>query len=114
MIYKHPPARTKMANFSNEYFVSGVRSIARNIVRSCVRCRQVNAVPCQQKMGQLLSQGVKFELAFEEVGVDYAGPILVKSGSNKRRPTLEKGYVAVFTCMVTRAIHLKPVTSLLC
>ena len=59
-------------------------------------------------MGQLPSQWVKFELAFQEVGVDYAGPILVKSGSNKQRPMLEKGYVAVFTCMVTRAIHLEP------
>ena len=101
-----------MAIFSNEYFISGVRSIARKIIRSCVRCRQVNAVPCQQKMEQLSSQRVKFELAFQEVGVDYAGPILVKSRSNKRRPTLEKRYVAVFTCMVTRAIHLEPVTSL--
>ena len=89
MIYKHPSTRTMMAIFSNEYFVSGVRSIARKIVRSCVRCRHVNAVTCQQKMGQLPSQRVKFELAFQEVGVDYAGPILVKSGSNKRRPTLE-------------------------
>ena len=60
MIYKHPPARTMMAIFSNKYFVSGVRSIARKIVRCCVRCRQVNAVPCQQKMGQLPSQRVKF------------------------------------------------------
>ena len=75
MIYKHPPARTMMAIFSNEYFVSGVWSIARKIVTSCVRCRQVNAVPCQLKMGQLPSHQVKFELAFQEVGVDYAGPI---------------------------------------
>ena len=91
MSYKHTPARIMMAIFSNEYFISGVWFIARKIIRSCVRCRLVNAVPCQQKKGQLPSQWVKFELAFQEVGVDYAGPILVKSGSNKRRPTLEKG-----------------------
>ena len=111
-IYKHPTARTMMAILSNGYFVSGLRSLARMIARNCVLCRQVNAIPCAQKMGQLPSQRVNFKPAFQEVGVDYAGPIIVKSGSNKRKPTLEKRYVAVFTCMVTRAIHLEPVTSL--
>ncbi len=111
-IYKHPPARTMMAILSNEYFISGVRSLARKIARDCVHCRQVNSIPCTQKLGQLPSQRVNFKSAFQEVGVDYAGPILVKSGSNKRKPALEKGYVAVFTCMVTRAVHLEPVTSL--
>ncbi len=111
-IYKHPTARTMMAILSNGYFISGFRSLARMIARNCVLCRQVNAIPCAQKMGQLPSQRVNFKPAFQEVGVDYAGPIIVKSGSNKRKPTLEKRYVAVFTCMVTRAIHLEPVTSL--
>ncbi len=101
-----------MAILSNEFFISGVRSLARKIARDCVHCRQVNSIPCTQKLGQLPSQRVNFKSAFQEVGVDYAGPILVKSGSNKRKPTLEKGYVAVFTCMVTRAVHLEPVTSL--
>ena len=56
-------------------------------------------------------QRVNFSATFQEVGVEYAGPFLVKRG-NPRKPTLEKGYVAVFVSMCTRAVHLELVSSL--
>uniref|UniRef100_A0A0E4C795 Integrase catalytic domain-containing protein n=1 Tax=Anopheles gambiae TaxID=7165 RepID=A0A0E4C795_ANOGA len=44
---------------------------------------------------------------FTNVGVDYLGPIDI---INARRH--EKRYVAVFTCLVTRAVHLEVAYSL--
>ena len=44
---------------------------------------------------------------FTKVGVDYFGPIMVKH-SRKH----EKRYGCVFTCLVTRAVHLEVARSL--
>ncbi|XP_066911613.1 uncharacterized protein [Clytia hemisphaerica] len=46
--------------------------------------------------------------AFENVGVDYFGPINVKQGRRTRRTAgTAKRYGALFTCMTTRALHLE-------
>lgn len=49
--------------------------------------------------------------AFKRSGVDYAGPFLLKARSGRWR-IMEKKYVAVFLCMVTKAVHLEMVESL--
>ena len=70
-----------MAILSETYYISGLRSIARKIARSCVSCRQANAITCHQKMGQLPRQRVNFSAPFQEVEVDYAGSFLVNRGN---------------------------------
>ena len=49
--------------------------------------------------------------AFAAVAVDYAGPFQVHRGAI-RHPTIEKGYVAVFVCMCSKAVHLELVSDL--
>ena len=43
--------------------------------------------------------------------MDYAGPVLVKSGYTLR-PTITKAYVCVFIVFATKAVHLEPVSDL--
>ena len=50
-------------------------------------------------------------LVFDRVGVDYAGPVLVKSG-HVRRPIITKAYVCVFVSFTLKAVHLEPVSEL--
>jgi hypothetical protein len=38
---------------------------------------------------------------FGVTGIDLAGPLYIKVGSNMR-----KGYIDLFTCATTRAVHL--------
>ena len=45
---------------------------------------------------------------FSKVGVDFAGPLFVKGVSGE----MEKVYIALFSCCVTRAIHLDLATDL--
>ena len=44
---------------------------------------------------------------FEVTGVDFAGPLYVKSDNGETQ-----AYICLFTCAVTRAIHLEVVTDL--
>lgn len=44
---------------------------------------------------------------FEVVGIDFAGPLFTKEKHNE-----EEAYIALFTCMVTPAIHLELVSDL--
>lgn len=45
---------------------------------------------------------------FETVGVDFAGPLYVKI----KKGEVEKAYIALFTCAVTRAVHLELVSDM--
>ena len=48
---------------------------------------------------------------FDQVGFDYAGPIMVKSRS-PRKPFVTKAYVCVFVSFTVKAVHLEPVSEL--
>lgn len=61
-------------------------------------------------MAALPKERVTIDRPFHRSGVDFCGPILVKSGI--RRVTAIKCYVAVFIYFVTRAVHLKLVSNL--
>ncbi|XP_008182613.1 uncharacterized protein LOC103309303 [Acyrthosiphon pisum] len=48
---------------------------------------------------------------FAHVGVDYAGPFLIKEGRRKQARSV-KGYLALFVCMVIKAVHIEVVSDL--
>ena len=62
-------------------------------------------------MGQLPAPRINPSFPFLHSGVDYAGPFWLKSG-HPRRPIRTKGYLAVFVCLATKAIHLEVVSSM--
>ena len=49
---------------------------------------------------------------FNQVGVNYTGPIMVKSES-PRKPFVDKAYVSVFVSFTVKAVHLEPVSELM-
>ncbi|XP_059056086.1 uncharacterized protein LOC131849964 [Achroia grisella] len=62
-------------------------------------------------MGDLPSSRVTASRPFSRSGVDYCGPINVRI-SKGRGCRCFKGYVCLFVCMVTRAIHLEVVSDM--
>ncbi|XP_044586029.1 uncharacterized protein LOC123266061 [Cotesia glomerata] len=63
----------------------------------------------QQLMGQLPAARVQPTRAFLHTGLDYAGPITLKTFQGRGAKTY-KGWIAVFVCMFSSAVHLELVT----
>ena len=62
-------------------------------------------------MGELPSTRIQPSRPFLTRSVDYAGPISLKLGPPCSK-TITKGYIAIFVCFVTKAVHIEVVTSL--
>lgn len=92
-----------------KYWIMGARRMTKNIVRKCPTCFRLRMTTSEQLMATLPTIRTTPKRAFLKVGVDYAGPVMVRS-SLGRLPKLTKAWIAVFVCLVTRAIHLELVS----
>lgn len=100
-----------MTYIRSKYWIPALKSATRMILRNCKRCIIDNATVKQQLMGQLPIARVTPNRAFYNSGVDYAGPIQLRTSKGRGHKST-KGYICVFVCMSTRAIHLEAVTDL--
>lgn len=62
-------------------------------------------------MGALPGPRVNPSRPFSHTGIDYAGPIQIRM-SKGRGNRSTKGYIAIFVCLTTKAMHLEAVTDL--
>jgi hypothetical protein len=62
-------------------------------------------------MGELPAPTVQPSKLFLTTGIDYAGPISLRLGTTRSK-TITKGYIAIFVCLATKAVHIEAVTSL--
>ncbi|XP_038106708.1 uncharacterized protein LOC119766311 [Culex quinquefasciatus] len=99
-----------LANLRQRFWPLGGRDLVRNVVRSCVTCVKAQPRNLSQLMGSLPAVRVTQAHAFENVGVDYAGPFYLRRSGPRAAPT--KSYVSVFVCMATKACHLELVSEL--
>ncbi|XP_011164919.1 uncharacterized protein LOC105199479 [Solenopsis invicta] len=76
-----------------------------------VRCERHNAITLEQQMAPLPAIRAKPALPFAHSGVDFAGYFWVKASPGRDQKT-SKEYVAVFVCLVIKAIHLELVSDL--
>ncbi|XP_055307834.1 uncharacterized protein LOC129571967, partial [Sitodiplosis mosellana] len=89
------------------FWILNVRTFARNLINKCVVCFKHNPTLSQQLMGSLPAHRLNEQTRpFAASIVDYAGPFDIRA-SKGRGQSSYKGYVAVFTCMVTKAVHLE-------
>ena len=88
------------------YWVLGARRIVRQIVQKCIVCFRQCPSSHQQLMGNLPLARLEPCRPFLRSGVDYAGPVHLRLSKGRGIKTT-KGYIAVFICMVTGAMHLE-------
>ena len=94
-----------------QVWIVGRNRLVKSTIRACVACQRVKPHSAQQLMGHLPAARVTRSRAFSHSGLDYAGPIQVRMAKGRGRRSY-KGYIALFVCFVTRAIHLELVSDL--
>lgn len=107
----HGGPQLMMNYLRTQYWIVNAKNLIRQHVRKCVVCIRYAAQTNQQLMGQLPSARVTACRPFHQSGVDYAGPIAIRP-TKGRGYRSTKGYISLFICMATRAIHLEVVSDL--
>lgn len=107
----HGGARLTSARLRKQYWIIGGNRAVKKRIFNCVKCRKHNPIQQSQLMGDLPAARCNPTRPFYHTGVDYTGYIDVKTNKG-RGITTTKGYIAVFVCMVTKAVHLELVSDL--
>ena len=90
------------------YTILKLRSSLRSIKSNCVTCRKFRAATIQPIMVDLPKERLAYQSPpFTNTGFDYFGPFYVTV-----RKTTEKRWGFLFTCLITRAVHVEIVPSM--
>ncbi|XP_075157794.1 uncharacterized protein LOC142231060 [Haematobia irritans] len=100
-----------MSYVGRKFWIISGNQLAKTIIHKCMKCFRFSAKTSQQIMGNLPAVRLNASRPFKHSGVDYAGPIMLKN-SSLRSTIISKGYICVFVCMVTKALHLEAVSDL--
>ncbi len=100
-----------LARLQERFWLHQGRRGVYNVVTSCIPCKRRLARPTSAPQGCLPSFRVPLPedkpVAFENTGIDCAGPFRVKRGR-----TVEQHYLLLLTCCKTRAVKLEWLSSL--
>ncbi|XP_062538001.1 uncharacterized protein LOC134206316 [Armigeres subalbatus] len=107
----HAGSALLTATIRQHYWIVGCQTVVRKVVQGCTRCVRLKGKTASQLMGSLPPARVLATRAFSHVGVDYAGPIQLKA-TCVRGVKVTKGYIVVFVCLSTRAVHLEVASDL--
>jgi len=95
-----------LAFLRRKFLIVAGRRLLRGVKEACVACRRQDASPAVEISAQLPVDRVEKQRPFAVVGVDHAGPLLVRGGSEP-----VKAWILLFVCATTRAVHLELVLS---
>ncbi|KRX85705.1 hypothetical protein T06_1759 [Trichinella sp. T6] len=97
----HASVNQTLVAIRTRFWIIKARNTVKKVSRPCPICRRINAQPYQPV------ERVEESAPFSHTAVDFAGPLYTRSDTRARNPSTNKMYISVFTCMVTRAVHLE-------
>ena len=101
-----------LCHTGNKLHVVGARQLSRDVCSQCVTCKRATPRPVPQLLGELPAARTESNNpTFSNTGMDFAGPFMLKKG-HTRRPVKVKGYVCIFICLSTKAVHLEVTSDL--
>lgn len=98
----HAGVKDTLVQLRERFWIIRARQLVKKIIHRCVICRKLQARPITQPSAPLPADRVTESQTFEVVGVDFAGPLILKTSGNTG-----KSYIVLITCAVTRAVHLE-------
>ncbi|XP_070378097.1 uncharacterized protein [Dermacentor albipictus] len=103
----HAGALEALTELREMYWIVRGRRMVKKVLKKCVTCNRFNSRAATEPVAPLPRERVTQAPPFDVTGVDFAGPLISKDQGNNR-----KSYIVIFTCAVTRAIHLEVVTDM--
>ncbi|XP_026322793.1 uncharacterized protein LOC113232331 [Hyposmocoma kahamanoa] len=100
-----------MNYLKSRYWIIGLKPLIKKHYRECVICVRHRGATVQPQMGDLPRVRISPGRPFHASGVDFAGPIQMRVSKGRGHKAF-KGYICLFVCMKTRAIHLEAVSDL--
>ena len=104
----HTGVSNTVTALRQQYWIPSARQLVRQLLRKCVPCRRVIGKPYPVPESPPLQQSrTKEGTPFEITGVDFTGALFVRNSGQEN-----KAYICLFTCGLSRALHLEVVTDL--
>lgn len=110
----HAGVEATLAAVRLRYWPIKARGTIKKILRQCIVCFKSKPRMSEQLMGNLPAHRVTYTYyarPFSTTGVDFCGPIYIREGKRKNSKHI-KAYVAVFVCMIIKAVHFEVVSDL--
>merc|ERR1711942_320093 len=101
----HAGPKHTLSVIRSRFWINQGLQATKSTLHLCVGCQRLFKRPASQMMAPLPPKRVTPAAPFEETGVDLLGPVLVKMNGRADHKT----WVAVFTCMASRAVHAEVV-----
>ncbi|XP_071368507.1 uncharacterized protein [Centroberyx affinis] len=93
-------------------WILGGKRLVSSIIHKCVTCRKLRGKMEKQKMSDLPVDRLTQAPPFRHVGLDVFGPWDVCARRTRGGLSEAKRWAVMFTCLVTRAVHIEVVESL--
>ena len=108
---QHNGVKETLTEIRAKYWIVGGRSLVRSVIHKCVNCRRFEGRPFTAPPAPPLpSFRVNEAPPFAYTAIDFAGPMYVKC---KGESSSNKVWICLFTCCVTRALHLELVPDMM-
>jgi len=99
--------RIILSELTEEFWILRARQAIKKVPHRCLPYKVAEAYHGHQIEAPLPADRVIPQKPFEVTGIDFAGPLYIKVGSNMR-----KCYIALFKCVTTLAVHLELCTDM--
>lgn len=106
----HGGNQPMMQYLRKKYWITGVGTMIKDFVKKCPICFKLRMQTSEQLMSTLPAYRTTPKRAFLRIGIDYAGPFTLRPNLLRGKQPRIKVYLAVFVCLVTRAVHLELVS----
>ncbi|XP_055941720.1 uncharacterized protein LOC129971768 [Argiope bruennichi] len=101
----HSGVSHTLVQIREKFWILKARQTIKSLLGRCTICKRFNSSPGNQVIAPLPDIRVEQSSPFTIIGVDFAGPLFVKDSINKQ-------YILLITCAVTRSVHLELVGDL--
>ena len=107
---QHNGVKETLTEVRSKYWIIRGRSLVKAIIHKCVICKRFDGKPLKGPPAPPLPAfRVNEAPPFTSAAVDFAGPVYIR---NQGVSTSNKVWICLFTCCVTRAVHLELVLDL--